>query len=144
MQPFEEFCRKSGSHDSRRMKNTSSTAVNGTGSVKSGVKDGGDDNSDMEKSFILAGLGNIALWTADPEFASEILRRPDEFQQPLVLRKILSTFGDNVFTTGMLCFCSSVSRRGCLCLGDEVRRGMVLSEKWNISCWCVRDASVVM
>jgi len=72
MRPFEDFCRQEA-----------------------------NDGDKIIKSFILTGLGNIELWTADPEISSEILRRPDEFKQQPVTQKILSAFGDNVFTTGM-------------------------------------------
>lgn len=52
-----------------------------------------------DKSFILAGLGAIELWTCDPEIASEILRRPHAFEQQEVTTKILSVFGPNVVST---------------------------------------------
>jgi cytochrome P450 len=52
-----------------------------------------------DKSFVMAGLGAIELWTRDPEVANEVLRRPHDFEQAELTSTILEVFGPNVLST---------------------------------------------
>ncbi|KAK4897815.1 hypothetical protein LTR27_004587 [Elasticomyces elasticus] len=52
-----------------------------------------------EKSYFHVGTGKSEIWTSDPEFAVEILRRPRDFQQQRIAELFIARFGQNVLTS---------------------------------------------
>lgn len=52
-----------------------------------------------DKSFMLVTCGRSELWTCDAEIASEVLRRPRDFQQVDLTDLFMARFGHNVLTS---------------------------------------------
>lgn len=50
-------------------------------------------------SFILVTCGSNELWTADPEHATEILKRPRDYNQSIMGNIVMRLFGENLLTT---------------------------------------------
>jgi cytochrome P450 len=51
------------------------------------------------KTFAMVTPGHFEINTRDPELASEILRRPKDFQQPDIITLFLNKFGTNLLTS---------------------------------------------
>lgn len=50
------------------------------------------------KSFLTASCGALELWTADLILATDVLRRPGDFEMPSITGVLLAQFGHNVIT----------------------------------------------
>ncbi|KAF1822771.1 cytochrome P450 [Dissoconium aciculare CBS 342.82] len=52
-----------------------------------------------QRTYALVTTGHFEINTRDPELASEILRRPKDFQQPEIITLFLNKFGHNLLTS---------------------------------------------
>ena len=49
-------------------------------------------------TFLVAGLGQLDLWTAEPEVVNDVFRRIRDFMQPDGIAVSLGQYGENVLT----------------------------------------------